>query len=200
MTNEVFAWTASSNNQAMVAGRLSMALNAISITRTAEQTNPDLARRIALAPFPAGPTGRRLGLEHVMGCYVIWRFARNKQAARKFLVDLEVQYTGAFENSRFYNFPSWPNSVRNIPVRLRRDTNPPRGKYVVLDRINRNYTYNVGYPGYSNAAIDEVFNKFLIPQMFAEVAQGRRTPSDAARTYDRQFRQIFQRWRNRRKI
>jgi multiple sugar transport system substrate-binding protein len=200
MTNEVFAWTASSNNQAMVAGRLSMALNAISITRTAEQTNQDVARRIALAPIPAGPNGRRLGLEHVMGCYVIWRFARNKQAARKFLVDLEVKYTGAFENSRFYNFPSWPNSVRNIPVRLRRDTNPPRGKYVVLDRINRNYTYNVGYPGFSNAAIDEVFNKWLIPQMFAEVAQGRRTPADAARTYDRQIRQIFQAWRNRGKI
>ena len=199
MSNEVFAWTASSNNQAMVAGRLSAAMNAISITRTAELTNPDLARRISLAPIPAGPNGR-LGLEHVMGCYVIWKFARNKPMARKFLVDLEVKYTGAFENSRFYNFPSWPNSVKNIPVRLRRDPNSPRGKYVVLDRINKNYTYNVGYPGYSNAAIDEVFNKFLIPQMFAEVAQDKRTPADAAREYDRQIRIIFQAWRNRKKI
>ena len=201
MTNEIFAWTAASNNQAMVAGRLSAAMNAISITRTAETLNPDLARRISLAPIPAGPGGRRLGLEHVMGCYVIWRFARNKQAAKKFLVDLEVKYTGAFENSRFYNFPSWPGSVRNIPTRLRRDpVARPRGKYVVLDRINKNYTYNVGYPGFSNAAIDEVFNKFLIPQMFAEVAQGKRSPDEAARVYDRQIRQIFQRWRNLKKI
>ena len=46
MSNEIFAWTAASNNQAMVAGRLSMAMNAISITRTAELTNPDLARQI----------------------------------------------------------------------------------------------------------------------------------------------------------
>jgi multiple sugar transport system substrate-binding protein len=199
MSNEIFAWTASSNNQAMVAGRLSAAMNAISITRTAELTNPDLARRISLAPIPAGPNGR-MGLEHVMGCYVIWKFARNKPMAKKFLVDLEVKYTGAFENSRFYNFPSWPNSVKNIPVRLRRDPAAPRGKYVVLDRINKNYTYNVGYPGYSNAAIDEVFNKFLIPQMFAEVAQGKRTPADAAREYDRQIRIIFQSWRNRKKI
>jgi multiple sugar transport system substrate-binding protein len=135
-----------------------------------------------------------------MGCYVIWKFARNKAMARKFLIDLEVKYTGAFENSRFYNFPSWPNSVRNIPVRLRRDTAAPRGKYVVLDRINRRHTFNVGYPGYSNAAIDEVFNKFLIPQMFAEVAQGKRSPSEAAREYDRQIRIIFQSWRNRKKI
>ena len=47
--------------------------------------------------------------------------------------------------------------------------------------IAKKYTNNLGYPGYTNAAIDEVFNKFLIPQMFAEVAQGKRTPADAAR-------------------
>src|SRR5215211_8125283 len=120
MTNEVFAWTAASNNQGMLAGHLSLALNAISITRSAELQNQELAGKIALAPIPAGPKGR-IGLEHVMGCYVIWKFAKNKAAAKKFLVDLEVKYTGAFENSRFYNFPAWPNSVRNIPVRLKRD-------------------------------------------------------------------------------
>jgi multiple sugar transport system substrate-binding protein len=201
MTNEIFAWTAASNNQAMVAGRLSAAMNAISITRTAEGlSGSDLHSKILLSPIPAGPNGRR-GLEHVMGCYVIWKFARNKAAARKFLIDLEVKYTGAFENSRFYNFPSWPNSVRNMRVRLQRDpVARPRGKYVVLDEINRKYTLNVGYPGYSNAAVDEVFNKFLIPQMFAEVAQGKRSPDDAARTYDGQIRQIFQRWRNLKKV
>jgi multiple sugar transport system substrate-binding protein len=201
MTNEIFAWTASSNNQAMVAGRLSAAMNAISITRTAEGlSGSDTHEKIALSPIPAGPNGR-MGLEHVMGCYVIWKFARNKAAARKFLIDLEVKYTGAFENSRFYNFPSWPSSVRNMRVRLQRDpVARPRGKYVVLDEINRRYTLNVGFPGYSNAAVDEVFNKFLIPQMFAEVAQGKRSPDDAAREYDRQIRQIFQRWRNLKKV
>jgi multiple sugar transport system substrate-binding protein len=200
MTNEIFAWTASSNNQAMVAGRLSAAMNAISITRTAEGLSNDTHTKIALAPIPAGPNGR-MGLEHVMGCYVIWKFARNKAAARKFLIDLEVKYTGAFENSRFYNFPSWPQSVKNMKVRLQRDqVGKPAGKYVILDEINQKYTLNVGYPGYSNAAVDEVFNKYLIPQMFAEVAQGKRSPADAARTYDGQIRQIFERWRDLKKI
>ena len=36
----------------------------------------------------------------------------------------------------------------------------------------------------------------MIPQMFAEVAQGKRTPEEAARVYDRSFRRIFQKWRN----
>ena len=194
MSDEVFAWTAASNNQAMLAGRLSLAMNAISITRSAELSNPELASRIVLSPIPAGPRGR-LGLEHVMGCYVIWKFAREKRLAKKFLIDLEWKYTGAFENSRFYNFPSWPGAVKNMRTRLQRDPATPKGKYVILDRINRNFTYNVGYPGYSNAAIDEVFNKFLIPQMFAEVAQGKSTPANAARAYHREIGRIFARWR-----
>jgi multiple sugar transport system substrate-binding protein len=200
MSNEIFAWTASSNNQAMVAGRLSLALNAISITRTAEGTNPDLASKINLAPIPAGPNGR-VGLEHVMGAYVIWKFAKNKKMAKKFLVDLETKYIGAFENSRFYNFPSWPSAVTNVQRRLVRDpVAKPAGKYGILGTIAERYTNNPGYPGYTNAAIDEIFNKFLIPQMFAEVAQGKRTPEEAADVYDRSFKHIFQRWRNRGKI
>jgi multiple sugar transport system substrate-binding protein len=195
MSNEIFAWTASSNNQAMVAGRLSMAMNAISITRTAELTNPELAAKINLLPIPQGPNGR-LGLEHVMGAYVIWKFAKNKAAAQKFLIDLETKYIGAFENSKFYNFPSWPAAVPNIPRRLERDPAKPAGKYKVLGEIAEKYTLNPGWPGNTNAAIDEIINKFLIPQMFAEVAQGKRTAEDAARIYDRSFRGIFQKWRN----
>jgi multiple sugar transport system substrate-binding protein len=198
MTNEIFAWTAASNNQAFLAGRLSLALNAISITRSAELSNRDLAGKTALAPIPGAKS--RLGLEHVMGCYVIWKFARNKSTAQKFLIDLGTKYIGAFENSKFYNFPSFPTSVPNIKRRLERDPNTPKGKYVVLDTINQKYTYNVGYPGFSNAAVDEVFNKFLIPQMFAEVAQGKQSPADAARRFDGEFKQIFQKWRNLKKI
>jgi multiple sugar transport system substrate-binding protein len=200
MSNEIFAWTAASNNQAMVAGRLSMAMNAISITRTAELSNPELASKISLMPIPQGPHGR-LGLEHVMGAYVIWKFARNKTAAQKFLIDLETKYIGAFENSKFYNFPSWPSAVPNIARRVERDpVAKPAGKYKVLAEIAEKYTLNPGWPGNTTAAIDEIFNKFMIPQMFAEVAQGKRTPEEAAKVYDRSFRRIFQKWRNLGKI
>ena len=199
MTNEIFAWTAASNNQGMLAGRLSLALNAISIPRSAETTNPDLAKTIGLLPIPKGPHGR-LGLEHVMHTYMIWKFASDKKMAAKFLADLEIKYTGAFENSRFYNFPSFPNSVRNVPVRLARDTHVPKGKYKILQTISKSYTKNVGYPGFTNAAIGELFDKFLIPQMFAEVAQGKRTPDDAARDYQRRVGAIFTKWRRLGKI
>lgn len=199
MSNEIFAWTPASNNQAFLAGRLSLAMNAISITRSAELINPSLAEKIELLPIPAGPNGR-IGLEHVMGCYVIWKFAKNKKLAKKFLVDFETKYIGAFENSKFYNFPSWPASVSNINRRLERDPAKPLGKYKVLGQIAEKYTNNPGYPGYSNAAIDELFSKFMIPQMFAEVAQDKRTPEDAAKAYHREFGKIFAQWRARGKI
>jgi multiple sugar transport system substrate-binding protein len=198
-SDEIFAWTAASNNQGMLAGRLSLALNAISIPRSAESTNPDLAKNIGLLPIPAGPNGR-LGLEHVMHTYMVWKFAANKKMAVKFLAELELKYRGAFEASKFYNFPSFPASVQNIPVRLGRDPHTPKGKYKILQTISDKYTKNVGYPGFSNAAIGEIFDTFLIPQMFAEVAQGKRTPDSAARDYQRRFNSVFTKWRRRGKI
>ncbi|MBA3384820.1 MAG: extracellular solute-binding protein [Actinobacteria bacterium] len=199
MSNEIFAWTAASNNQGFLAGRLSLALNAISIPRSAELSNRDLADKTMIAPIPKGPNGR-LGLEHVMHTYMVWNFAENKRMAVKFLADLETKYVGAFENSKFYNFPAFPKSVPNIPVRLARDSNTPKGKYKVLGTISEKYTKNVGYPGFTNAAIGEIFDTYLIPQMFAEVAQGRRTPEEAARDYHARLGTIYAKWRRRGKI
>ena len=202
MTSEVFAWTAASNNDAFLAGRLSMAMNAISIARSGELRNVRFNRDVALMPIPDGP-GPRMGLEHVMGVYVIWKFAQNKAAAKKFLLDIGTQYTGHFLNSYFYNFPTFPRSVKNIKVRLAKQTDYPnelRGRYTVLDQISKKYTFNVGYPGYSNAAIDEVFSKWIIPQMFARVARGDMTPDEAMRAAHRDISFIFKKWRGRKKI
>jgi multiple sugar transport system substrate-binding protein len=196
MTSDVFAWQPASNNNAFLAGRISLAFNAISILRTAELQNPALARNTAILPVPKGPK-QRLGLEHVMGVYVIWKFAENKAIAKKFLRDQQLAYTGHFLNSKFYNFPGWPGAVKNIKKRLAKD---PSGKYVVLDSISRHATANVGFPGFSNAAIDEVFNAGLIPQMFAEVAQGRKSAAESVRDTAGEVRRIFRKWRAKGKI
>ena len=201
MSNEIFAWTASSNNQAMVAGRLSLALNAISITRTAEGSNPDLASKISLAPIPAGPNGR-LGLEHVMGAYVIWKFAQEQEAGEEVPRRPRDRSTSGRSRTRSSTTSrSWPSLGHERPAAARaRPCHEAGGKYGSSATIAEKYTNNPGYPGYTNAAIDEIFNKWLIPQMFAEVAQGKRTPEEAADVYDRSFKHIFQRWRNRGKL
>jgi multiple sugar transport system substrate-binding protein len=201
MTNEVFAWTAASNNQGYLSGRLSLALNAISIARTAEDQNPTLAKNTALLPIPKGPD-RRLGLEHVMGVYTIWNFTSKSQQklAKRFIADLESTYAAAFKASKYYNFPAFPKAVYDYRKRLGADRHAPKGKYKILDTIAKRYTANVGFPGYSNAAVDEIFNTNLIPQMFAQVAQGKMTPAEAAKSAEHDMKAIFAKWRKLGKI
>jgi multiple sugar transport system substrate-binding protein len=199
MSDEVFAWTAASNNQAFLAGRLSMALNAISIARSAEASgNTALSDDTWLASIPRGPE-MRMGNEHVMGVYVIWKFAKNRRNAKRFLVDQQLAYRTHFVRSGFYNFPGWNGAIKGGFKTIRRmaagDTHKPRGKYTILTTIAENYTANVGFPGYSNAVIDEIFQRFLIPQMFAQVAQGKQRPADAVRDFDREFKRLYRKWR-----
>lgn len=198
MSDEVFAWTAASNNQAFLAGRLSVALNAISIARSAEDSgNTTLSDDTWLAAIPRGPH-MRMGNEHVMGVYVIWRFARNKENAKRFLVDQQLAYRQHFVQSKYYNFPAWTGAIRGgfrtIRQMTAQDPHKPRGKYSVLTTIAERYTTNVGHPGNSNAVIDEIFNRYLIPQMFAEVAQGKSSPAEAVRDFDRVARNIYRKW------
>jgi len=199
MSDEVFAWTASSNNNAFLAGRLSVALNAISIPRVAELQNYPFADDIWLASMPRGPV-MRMGNEHVMAVYVLWKFAKNKEAAKKLLVDQQLGYRQHFVRSAYYNFPAWTGAIKGGFKTIRKlaaqDTHKPRGKYTILTTIAEKYTTNVGHPGFSNAAIDEIFNRFLVPQIFAEVAQGKSSPADAVSRLAKESQTIYRKWRD----
>lgn len=200
MSDEVFAWTAASNNQAFLAGRLSVALNAISIERSAEQSgNQALSDDSWLASIPRGPE-MRLGNEHVMGVFVIWKFAKNKEAAKKYLVDQQLGYREHFMRSQFYNFPAWTGAIKGGFKTIRQlcaqDQHKPKGKYTILTTIAEKYTTNPGHPGNTTPVMDEVFNTFLIPQMFAEVAQGKSTPADAVASFTKKAQAIYRKWRN----
>jgi multiple sugar transport system substrate-binding protein len=199
MSDEVFAWTAASNNQAFLAGRLSLALNAISIERSAEQSgNTALSDDSWLASIPRGPA-MRMGNEHVMGVYVIWKFAKNKEAAKKYLVDQQLGYRDHFQRSLFYNFPPWTGSIKGGFATIRKlsgqDPHKPKGKYTVLTTIAEKYTTNPGFPGNTTPVMDEVYNTFLIPQMFASVAQGKSSPEDAVKSFDTKVKGIYRKWK-----
>ena len=200
MSDEVFAWTAASNNQAFLAGRLSVALNAISIVRSAEDSgNAALSDDTWLASIPRGPA-MRLGNEHVMGVFVIWKFAKNKEAAQKYLVDQQLNYQDHFVRSKYYNFPPGPGRSRAGSRPSARcaaqDTHKPRGKYTILTTIAEKYTTNPGHPGNTTPVMDEIYNTFLIPQMFAEVAQGKSTPAEAVTAFASKAQGIYRKWHN----
>jgi multiple sugar transport system substrate-binding protein len=200
-TDEIFGWTPSSNNNFLYSGRGSMILNAISATRTPEDMGMSFSDSLYIWPIPSGPHGR-VGLEHVMGCYVVWKFAKNKPAAEKFLADLCINYKQATNASKLYNFPSFPGAYpfSQIYKTAKADPHKPHGKYEVLTTIAKKYTHNIGYPGTSNAAVNEIFVTSLIPQMFAEVAQGKMSAQDAASAAYRDFAGIYRKWKRRKKI
>ena len=192
MTPEVMAWDASSNNRAMLAGQVSLVLNAISITREGENKRLPIADQIGLTKALKGPA-RAIGLEHVMDCYVIWKFAQNKEGAKKFLVDYIDNFHQGFEASQYYNFPCFPSTVANLQQLLAADTHKPAGKYKVLGDV-LNWATNVGYPGYANAAVDEIFSTWVINTMFAKAATGTMSPADAVAEADAKARHIFAKW------
>ena len=194
MTPEVLAWDPSSNNRAMLAGKASVVLNAISITREGENNNIPGTDNIWLAKALAGPA-RRIGLEHVMNCYVVWKFAENREGAKKFLVDYIDNYRQGFLASEFYNFPSFSSTVPDINKLLANDPKAkPSNKYQVLADV-LDWATNVGYPGYANAAEDEIFNTWVLNTMFAKAATNTETPENAIKAADEQCRRIFDKWR-----
>ena len=193
MTPEVFTWDPSSNNRMILAGRASFVCNAISVTRTAERENPEMSRKIGLTSALRGPV-RRIAAEHLMNCYVVWKFAENPDAAQQFLVDLVDHFAGVFHEGESYNFPCFPASLPDLQQRIANDPKAqPPDKYRVLGSV-LDWATNVGFPGYATAAIDEVYNTFVIPTMFARVAKDEATPQEAARAAEEQIGRIFDRW------
>ena len=199
MTDEIFSWDASSNNRLMLAGKGSLTLNAISVTRTGENEKIAIADRIHLMQPARGPAAQ-LGVMHLMNAYVIWNFSKNIEGAKKFLVDLTAESRNAFRASQFYNFPTYPQLVPDLTALIARDPKAsPPDKYAIFKDASR-WTVNVGYPGYANAAIDEIFNTWLIPDMFADVASSKLSPEDALDMYAGRVSAIFDKWRAKGKV
>jgi multiple sugar transport system substrate-binding protein len=189
MTEDVFTWDASANNRFLAGGRGSLIVNAVSALRAIETQDKTLASRVQFLPTPTGPAGRH-GL-YVTGTYVIWRFARNQEAAKQFLVDLAVDYRDAFEKSGFYNLPSFPGAVPDLGGLVAHDP-----KYAVLADA-ASWSTNLGHPGYANGAMDEALNQFIVPDMFAAAARGTLSAEEAAQRAEAQLQPIFDRWRER---
>jgi multiple sugar transport system substrate-binding protein len=193
-TPEVFTWTPPSNNQAMLAGRVSYVANAISVTRQSEREKLPIDSKIMVCPALKGPV-RRLAAEHVMNCHVIWEFAENKDGAQKFLIDFMDHFHEGFVAGQFYNFPCFPSTVPDLQKEIANDprANPP-DKYKVLGNV-LDWATNVGYPGYATAGISEAFSTWVIPTMFAKVARGDESAEDAAKAAEAEYKRIFARWK-----
>jgi multiple sugar transport system substrate-binding protein len=196
MTPEVLKWVATSNNRFMLAGKGSLTANAPSITREAENMKLDeMSKKIWLAKSPAGPV-RRMTPPNSMNVSVIWKFAENIEGAKQFLIDFTGNFRKVLIASEFYDFPCFPDTVPDLKDIISNDPKAePPAKYKILEDAQE-WTANVGYPGYTNAAIDEIFfTGHVLAVMFTKAATGKATPEDAIKEAEAKCKRIFAAWK-----
>jgi multiple sugar transport system substrate-binding protein len=199
MTKEVVTWQAPSNNRFMLNGEGCLTLDTMSIPRAADSLRLPFASDLRLMKVPAGPAAR-LGPSFGFRPYIIWRFAENIDGAKQFLVDYAANLRRAFLASGFQNMPGMPGSVPDLAELVAKDTTAdPSDKYALLAGAP-GWTTNIGHPGFTNAAIGEVWNRGLIPRMYARAATGELTPEEALDETDREMRSIFDAWKARGKV
>ena len=198
MTPEVFAWNAASNNQGLNAGELSYILNSISAYRTAQDEGLDVADDIFFTPALEGPA-TDLVASHVMYNWIIPdNEGVNVAAAKEFLLHYTENLAPVAWHSKLYDFPSFPERVPDLENWLETDPfgSQPANKLTVL-RNSLDWSTNIGHPGPANPAIGQVFGEAIIPVMFAEAAQGNKSPQEAVTDAEAQINAIFSDWRAR---
>jgi multiple sugar transport system substrate-binding protein len=194
-TPEQLTWGSGGSVQAMVGHKASSAVNAISLLRTAEKQNQDVARRLWLQPPLLGTSGMGVtALPHVTNCSVVWNFAKNQAGASKFLADMVDGSRTGYEKSLGCNFPIYPKTVPDLIVRLTRDARAyPPSKYTALkDALH--WTPNLGVPGYATPAFMEIFTTSLVPKMVARVVAGEQSADDAAKAGAAEMQRIVDKW------
>src|SRR6059036_2618668 len=211
MTQAVLSWNAASNNQAFNAQETAYILNSISAYRTAQDNKLPVLENYFFTPALKGPTGIQLASEHVMSGYVVWKFSKNQDVAKEFLVALVDASRDSMLGSKLYNFPSFYGAAADpgtpppkkqesgavwIAAQCNKDPfgSAPADKLALLAK-SLPWSTNLGYPGYANPAEGEMFDTYVITDMFAKAATGAMAPKDAMLEANTRARQIFDKWR-----
>ena len=199
MTDEVFGWTASSNNQGLIAGELSYILNSISAYRSLQKIDEDAAADIGFVQALEGPAGAYAS-SHVWQIYVIPKYVQGAElaAAKQFILDHTATYRDAVYNSELYNFPCYPGTTPDLAGWLANDPfgSQPADKLQVLSTVN-DWSVYIGYPGTANPAVMQVFGENVVVNMVARVAKGEQTAEQSVAEAHARAEEIFADWRAR---
>src|SRR6266852_1112201 len=183
MTAEVFSWDDASDNRFLASGVGCWIHDAISAYRTTEDTNPPVFKNTYIGLEPAGPGGKRVSVS-AANVYMIWKFSKNQQAAKEFLVHVKEHDLEGMTQSRGYNMPYLEGNFKKpMPVI---GTDP---KMQVLQDFPKMVAF-YGYPGPFTTPIQEVVNLYVLPDMFTRAARGQ-SIEDVMKWGVGEYRRIF---------
>ena len=187
LTEDVFSWDDASNNRLLASGTTPFIHNAISAYVSIKKENPELAGKVGIALPPSGPADQRTGAWPIT--FGIWKFARNKPAAHAFLAEYADNWLTAFRASAGYNHPMLKGWARK-PMPILGDGDDPKlhGSQDFAPFIGF-----MGYPGPVTPAAEEVWQTYLIPQMFGRYIKTGDLEG-TIRSTETALRAIYARW------
>ena len=141
----------------------------------------------------------RLGNEHVMGVYVIWKFAKNKEGGEEVRRRPDARLSRALRSQWVLQLPAvdgLDQGRQDHPPDDRAGHAQAEGQVHDPDHDRREVHDDPGHPGNTTPVMDEIYNAFLIPQMFAEGGAGEIDPAEAVSAFAKKAQNIYRKWKN----
>jgi multiple sugar transport system substrate-binding protein len=121
----------------------------------------------------------------------VWKFAEQRDLAKRFLVDLVAAGPEACRASELYELPAFPRAVPDLKARLGAEK-----PYQLLADAAQ-WSAVPGHPGPASGAIDEAVHRHVVPRMFARAVRGEQTAEASVRQAETEMKQLFTRWAER---
>jgi multiple sugar transport system substrate-binding protein len=188
MEPEVLSWDDAGNNRHILSGKGSITINSTAIYCLAKdkkmmQDNKPLAELLDHHVPPRGPAGYCSFAP--AACLGVWNFAKNIPGAKEFL---------RYHFSR-QNFNNWITAGEgyNMPMLKEFEKNPvwdSDRKYKFAKEYGQ--TMHIGgWPGKPTMYSNIVANLYIIPDMFAGVATGRKRVPEAIKWAEKEIKQVY---------
>ena len=163
-----------SNNRALISGKSALIYNPPSAWAVAKRDAPEIAKDCWTFPCPTGPNGRYIPFVYVF--YGIWKFAKNKSAAKE-LAQYLLEREQVEERTTVVEGFNLPPQVSMSDFRVWSEVEPPKGTM---------YNYPIrpwhgskpslaAYPAPPDIAV-QIFNRATIPTMWAKLHSGQSIP------------------------
>jgi multiple sugar transport system substrate-binding protein len=184
MMEGVETWMDPRNNQAFLAGGISLTPNGSSILYASKNKFPDIYHDLGVMNCPTGPVKHPAELSMISQAF-IFRHSPFPNAAKHFLAFMleRSQYsrwiaeTGGYITQplrNYYDLPVWKSDPRMTPYR----------------ECVKRMLWN-GYAGPLGTASAALMSEYVVVDMFADVCTGRKTPRNAARYAENQIRKFY---------
>ena len=168
--DETVSYDDASNNRALISGKSALIYNPPSAYAVAKRDAPDVAKDCWTFPCPVGPAGRYIPYVYVF--YGIWKFSKNKTAAKELLEFLEdrQQIEERAVASEGFNLPP---QVSMSDFKVWAEVEPPKGTvYNYPIRPWHNSLPNiVGFPAPPEIAV-QMYNRATVSTMWAKLHSG----------------------------